>query len=262
MELFVTHPICDAARNLRPSGGATSRTRARSSTCRRTPPRPRARDYLRRRVRPAARRCARPSPGGQITDDDLRASIAVFNRNRALLRELYAIKRETPWQVAMHEAYALVALGGLMPREEHNELLEAVLPLLRAREREAARPGARRVRGRLLRAAAVRPDPRDRPLVLRRGRRPADRPALDPRGRAGGRRPAGGAGVRPTSSARATARCSTTRASPRRTMLLERVKGSARAGRDRRGREDVRARASRSRWPTCTRSTRRSCRTS
>ena len=37
------------------------------------------------------------SPGAQVTDDDLRRSIAVFNENRALLRELYAIKRETPW---------------------------------------------------------------------------------------------------------------------------------------------------------------------
>jgi benzoyl-CoA reductase subunit C len=74
--------------------------------------------------------------GVTITDDALRNSIAVFNRNRELLRKLYAIKRETPWQVAMHEAYALVAIGGLMPREEHNELLEAVLPLLEARDRK------------------------------------------------------------------------------------------------------------------------------
>ena len=35
----------------------------------------------------------------KITDDALRASLAVFNRNRELLRELYAIKRDTPWKV-------------------------------------------------------------------------------------------------------------------------------------------------------------------
>jgi len=68
-----------------------------------------------------------------VSDDDLRRSIGVFNQNRALLRELYEIKRETPWRVAAHEAYALVALGGLLPREEHNEVLRAVLPQLRLR---------------------------------------------------------------------------------------------------------------------------------
>jgi benzoyl-CoA reductase subunit C len=33
----------------------------------------------------------------------------------------------------MDEAYVLVAAGGLMPREEHNELLQAVLPMLESR---------------------------------------------------------------------------------------------------------------------------------
>jgi benzoyl-CoA reductase subunit C len=71
--------------------------------------------------------------GHTVSDDDLRRSIGVFNQNRALLRELYEIKRETPWLVAAHEAYALVAIGGLLPREEHNEILRAALPQLRRR---------------------------------------------------------------------------------------------------------------------------------
>jgi benzoyl-CoA reductase subunit C len=50
-----------------------------------------------------------------------------------LLRELYALKRATPWLVAAEDAYALMAVGGMMPREEHNALLKAVLPQLRAR---------------------------------------------------------------------------------------------------------------------------------
>jgi benzoyl-CoA reductase subunit C len=71
--------------------------------------------------------------GRTVSDDDLRASLAVFNENRALLRELYALKREMPWRVAAHEAYMLTAIAGLVPREEHNALLRTVLPLLRAR---------------------------------------------------------------------------------------------------------------------------------
>jgi benzoyl-CoA reductase subunit C len=57
----------------------------------------------------------------------------VFNENRAHLRALYALKRETPWLVSADEAYTLVALGGLLPREEHNALLAWVLPRLRLR---------------------------------------------------------------------------------------------------------------------------------
>ena len=72
--------------------------------------------------------------GRTATDDDLRCAIAVFNENRQLLREVYAIKRETPWLLPIHEAYALVALGGLVLREEHNELLRWALPRIRDRE--------------------------------------------------------------------------------------------------------------------------------
>jgi len=75
--------------------------------------------------------------GKTITDADLRNSIALFNKNRRLLRELYDIKRETPWLVAAEDAYALVSSAGLMPREEHNDLLEHVLPRIRERKSKA-----------------------------------------------------------------------------------------------------------------------------
>jgi benzoyl-CoA reductase subunit C len=72
--------------------------------------------------------------GRPITDDDLRRSIAVFNENRALLRRLYALRRERPWLVPADEAYVLVALAGILPREEHNALLQTALPLLERRQ--------------------------------------------------------------------------------------------------------------------------------
>src|SRR5690606_10531289 len=46
----------------------------------------------------------------------------------------YAIKRETPWLLPVDEAYVLVAVGGLIPREEHNALLRTVLPQVRGRQ--------------------------------------------------------------------------------------------------------------------------------
>ena len=42
-------------------------------------------------------------------------------------------KKERPWLITTNEAYVLMAVGGLIPREEHNEILEEVLPLLEKR---------------------------------------------------------------------------------------------------------------------------------
>lgn len=136
LDLFVTHPICDAARNLAAVWGRNVGYPCQILYLPQNAASPSARGYLSEeyaRLRGEVEKIT----GQAITDDALRASIAVFNDNRALLREVYAIKRETPWRVAAHEAYALTAIAGLMPREEHNELLRAVLPLLRARD---ARP--------------------------------------------------------------------------------------------------------------------------
>lgn len=72
--------------------------------------------------------------GRPITDDSLRTSIALFNENRRLLRELYRVKRETPWLLSMVEAYTLTRAAGLMPREEHNALLRRVLDLVPQRQ--------------------------------------------------------------------------------------------------------------------------------
>jgi benzoyl-CoA reductase subunit C len=69
-----------------------------------------------------------------VTEEDLRASIALFNESRALVRDLYRIKKEAPWKVSAENAYALVAIGGMIPVEEHTELLKHVIPLLKAQE--------------------------------------------------------------------------------------------------------------------------------
>ena len=114
------------------SGIATSTIRARSSTCRRTPTastRPTTCGTSTTRLLGSIEDVV----GRSVTEQELRASLALFNRNRALMRELYDVKRETPWLIGADEAYVLTAIGGLIPREEHNELLEAALPMIRER---------------------------------------------------------------------------------------------------------------------------------
>lgn len=132
LDLFVTHPICDAARNLGAVWGRNFPYPCEILYLPQNANSAHAAAYLRDeydRLRRTVERVA----GRAVTDDDLRRSIAVFNENRALLRELYTLKRETPWLVRADEAYVLVAVGGLIPREEHNALLTTVLPLLRVR---------------------------------------------------------------------------------------------------------------------------------
>ena len=132
LDLFVTHPICDAARNLAGVWGRNVSYPCRILYLPQNPNSGFAVRYLRDEYDRVRRLCAELA-GRDITDDDLRHSIDVFNENRALLRRLYALKRERPWLLPVDEAYVLMAVGGLVPREEHNELLRTVLPLLEAR---------------------------------------------------------------------------------------------------------------------------------
>lgn len=132
LDLFVTHPICDAARNLAGVWGRNVSYPCRILYLPQNANSAYAAAYLRdeyQRMREACEEVA----GHPIGDVDLRRSLAVFNENRALLRELYALRRERPWVVAVDEAYVLLAAGGILPREEHNALLRAALPQLAAR---------------------------------------------------------------------------------------------------------------------------------
>jgi benzoyl-CoA reductase subunit C len=136
LDLFVTHPICDAARNL---AGIWGRNRPESAQILYLPQNPNSTasvTYLAEEYRRMLGDIEEVA-GREVSDDDLRASIGVFNENRRLLRELYEIKRDTPWLLPVHEAYVLLALAGFTPREEHNALLKRVIPMVRARDRRA-----------------------------------------------------------------------------------------------------------------------------
>jgi benzoyl-CoA reductase subunit C len=71
--------------------------------------------------------------GNKITDDALRKSIALYNEQRRLLRELYTIRRETPQNLSTVECYVLNRIGTLLPPEEHIAILEQALTELRRR---------------------------------------------------------------------------------------------------------------------------------
>ncbi len=131
-EMFVTHPICDAARNLGAVWGRNFTYPCQILYLPQNANSPAAVNYLRNEYA-RLQRGVEAIAGRAITTKDLRHSIEVYNRNRALVRALYAVKRETPWLLSADEAYVLVAIGGMIPREEHNDLLEAVLPLIAAR---------------------------------------------------------------------------------------------------------------------------------
>jgi benzoyl-CoA reductase subunit C len=67
--------------------------------------------------------------GNRITDDALRASIAVYNENRRAIRDLYAARSRQPWIYPMSEAYLLLRAGNVLPPEEHTQLLRDYLEL-------------------------------------------------------------------------------------------------------------------------------------
>ncbi|HXX09806.1 MAG TPA: benzoyl-CoA reductase subunit C [Pseudolabrys sp.] len=73
--------------------------------------------------------------GKPITDDELRNSIAVYNENRQLIRELYKFRADRPWQAPAAEVYLMVRAGLVLPVEEHTAFLREYLAAARAEER-------------------------------------------------------------------------------------------------------------------------------
>lgn len=133
LDMFVTHPICDAARNLAGVFGRNFDYRCEILYLPQNANSPSASGYLRGEYE-RLQHAVEAITGTRITAAGLNAAIATFNENRSLIRDLYALKRRAPWLVSADEAYVLVAIGGLMPREEHNAVLRFVLPELEQRQ--------------------------------------------------------------------------------------------------------------------------------
>ncbi len=129
LDMFVTHPICDAARNLAGVFGRNFEYPCQILYLPQNANSRHAPSYLRDEY-DRLKKTIEDMAGTSVSDDDIRGSLEVFNENRRLLRDLYSTKRDTPWAISADEAYVLVAVGGMVPREEHNELLKAVLPAI------------------------------------------------------------------------------------------------------------------------------------
>jgi len=144
MSAFYTQPICDVARNLAgiwgrnfPEQPAEILYLPQNANSAHAPA------YLRAEFARLQAGLGRLG-GTPVTVEALNHSIGVFNENRRLLRELYAMKRRAPWLISAREAYALTRAGSAVPREEHNQLLG------RALEAIAERPGREQDRVRVV----------------------------------------------------------------------------------------------------------------
>src|SRR5262249_52335804 len=70
-----------------------------------------------------------------VSDDDLRASIAVYNRHRAALRALYESRSEAPWRFPIAEVYPVVRAGNVLTPEEHTAIIADYIALARREDR-------------------------------------------------------------------------------------------------------------------------------
>ncbi|MGB8265889.1 MAG: benzoyl-CoA reductase subunit C [Candidatus Velthaea sp.] len=73
--------------------------------------------------------------GHKITDDDLRASIVLYNENRRLVREVYAFRASRPWLAPTSEVYLLMRAGLMMDVSEHNQMLRDYMTAAAAEDR-------------------------------------------------------------------------------------------------------------------------------
>ncbi|MDP2953749.1 MAG: 2-hydroxyacyl-CoA dehydratase family protein, partial [Chloroflexota bacterium] len=72
--------------------------------------------------------------GKKVSDEALRQSIKLYNRDRALLRQVYDFRRANPGALKAREVVAMVWSSMLMPKEEHVKLLESLVPKLKTRK--------------------------------------------------------------------------------------------------------------------------------
>jgi benzoyl-CoA reductase subunit C len=80
--------------------------------------------------------------GTAITDEKLKASIAVYNENRKAVRELYAYRAQKPWQAPTSEVYLVLRAGCVLPPQDHTKLIREYL-VEADREKRPQRDNAR-----------------------------------------------------------------------------------------------------------------------
>ncbi len=69
--------------------------------------------------------------GHVITTEELNNSIALFNKNRRLIEEIYSIRQEFPWRLTAVDTYYILRAGLTLPVDIHNTMLEEVVHHIR-----------------------------------------------------------------------------------------------------------------------------------
>ena len=73
--------------------------------------------------------------GSPVTDAAIRASIGLYNENRALVREVYAFRARQPWKAPSAEVYLLMRAGMILTVEDHSRMLRDYLVAAAAEDR-------------------------------------------------------------------------------------------------------------------------------
>ena len=73
--------------------------------------------------------------GREISDDDMRRSIAVYNENRRWVNRVYDFRAAFPWKAPSAEVYLLMRAGMVLPPEEHTLLMREYVAAAEAANR-------------------------------------------------------------------------------------------------------------------------------
>lgn len=65
--------------------------------------------------------------GHEISDDDLRHSIGVYNENRTAIAAMSSSRSRAPWTYPLSETYLILRAGNVLPPEEHTRLINSYL---------------------------------------------------------------------------------------------------------------------------------------
>lgn len=81
--------------------------------------------------------------GQEITNQDIKKAIFLHNENRALLRELYSLRRLDPPPISGTDITRLLIVGNTLPITEYNGLIRGLIAELKDTGRQRDKKGAR-----------------------------------------------------------------------------------------------------------------------
>lgn len=73
--------------------------------------------------------------GIEVTDDRLRDSIAIYNKNREAIAAMLDLRIEQPWLIPATEYYLILRAGYLLPVEEHTAMVNEYTELVKGANR-------------------------------------------------------------------------------------------------------------------------------